>query len=93
MIDFPIVTGWQDPAISVGLVIFIASVAGMVIDEQTVVSPTKAVAYTTGQLIVAITNASLGLWMSATLLLVGSSLWLAVGYQGYMSQRMTPSIT
>lgn len=85
MIAFNIVAGWQDPAISIGMVIFITSVAGMVLDDQTTVSPRKAVSYSAGQFIVAIANASLGLWMSASLLVIGSCLWLTVGYQSYAS--------
>jgi hypothetical protein len=73
--------GWQDIAISVGMLVFIGSVAGMLFDEMTTVAPKKAFAYGTAQLTVATANASLGLWLSASLLVVGSGMWYALGYQ------------
>lgn len=86
--------GWQDIAISAGMVVFIGSVAGMLFDEMTTVAPKKAFAYGTAQLTVATANASLGLWLSASLLVVGSGMWYALGYQSgptiaSMSRRNT----
>lgn len=73
--------GWQDIAIAGGMLVFIGSVAGMILDDRTTVSPIKAFAYGTAQLTVAIANASLGLWVSAGLLVIGSGLWYTLGYQ------------
>lgn len=73
--------GWQDIVISVGMLVFILSVAGMVLDDETYVPLRKAAAYGTAQLMIAIANASLGLWLSAGLLVIGSAMWFTLGYQ------------
>jgi len=73
--------GWQDIVISVGMLVFILSVTGMVLDDETYVPLRKAAAYGTAQLMIAIANASLGLWLSAGLLVIGSTMWFTLGYQ------------
>lgn len=73
--------GWQDIVISVGMLVFILSVAGMILDDTSYVSPGKGLCYGCAQLMVGLANASLGLWLSATLLLIGSILWWTLSYQ------------
>ena len=75
--------GWQDLAISLGLLVFIASVAGMILDDETRVGPVKGACYGSAQLLIAVANASLGLWVSTGLLVIGASLWWGLSVQSY----------
>lgn len=83
--------GWQDLVISIGMLVFILSVAGMILDEESVIAPLKGVCYGCAQLMVAVANASLGLWLSAGLLLVGGMLWWTLSYQSW--QHTTSPVT
>lgn len=73
--------GWQDVVISLGMLVFVGSVAGMILDDETRVETRKAIAYGIAQFAVAIANFSLGLVISSALLCVGGVLWLTLGYQ------------
>ena len=73
--------GWQDAVISLGMLVFVVSVAGMIVDDETRVETRKAVAYGFAQFAVAIANFSLGLVISSVLLCIGGVLWLTLGYQ------------
>lgn len=79
--------GWQDIVISIGMFVFIVSVAGMIVDETSHVAPVKGIAYGCAQWMVAIANASLGLWISAGLLLIGGGLWWILSYQSWANTR------
>lgn len=83
--------GWQDLVISLGMLVFILSVAGMILDETSFVAPVKGVCYGCAQLMVAAANASLGLWLSAGLLLIGGVLWWTLSYQSW--QQATSSVS
>jgi len=82
--------GWQDFVISAGLLVFIGSVAAMILDDETTVAPVKAGAYGSAQLLIGVANASLGLWVSTGLLFIGASLWYALGVQGYQTGTYSP---
>lgn len=79
--EFTYTGGWQDAVISLGMVVFVVSVAGMIFDDETQVEPTKAIAYGLAQFAVSIANFSLGLVISSVLLCIGGTLWLILAYQ------------
>lgn len=70
-----------DLLITVAMVVLNANTLWMLVDDETHVHRWKGVVYGLAQLLIAYANASVGLYISAALLVVGAALWFLLAWQ------------
>lgn len=70
-----------DLLITLAMVVLNGNTLWMLLDDETHVHRWKGIVYALAQLLIAYGNASVGLYISAALLVVGATLWLLLAFE------------